>query len=223
MRKSILGAGVCALALILASVAIAAAFTQVANVAFTTTKAGKSTGITADIHSVFDRSKAPKAATKLTLSFPAGTKFNLSHVKACTLSDKQLTSGKSCPSASQVGTGSAVASPYPLPDAKAKVKAYVASKTEMVLIVTVTKPIKQTTVIHENVSGANLNVPVPTPKVDGFKVVLIGLKLNVPARGSGRKALITAGKCVAGKFTFKSHFKYADGSKTVVTSTSPCK
>ncbi len=221
-KKSVSIAGACTLVLVLAAVAVAAAFTQHATVAFTTTKAGKSTGITADIHSTFDRSKPPKAAKLLTLTFPAGTKFNLNRVKACTRSDKQLMGGKSCPSASQIGSGSAVASPYPLPDVNAKVKAFAAGKNRMILLITVTKPVKQVVVIHETTSGAALKVPVPTPKVAGFKVVLIGLKLKVPARGSGSKALITAGRCVAKQFVFNARFVYTDGSKADVKSTSPC-
>ncbi len=76
----------------------------------------------------------------------------------------------------------------------------------MILLITVTKPVKQVVVIHETTSGAALKVPVPTPKVAGFKVVLIGLKLKVPARGSGSKALITAGQCVAKQFVFNARF-----------------
>jgi hypothetical protein len=105
-KKTVSIAGACTLLLVLAAVAGAAAFTQHATLAFTTTKAGKSTGITADIHSTVDRSKPPKAAKLLTLTFPEGTRFNLNRVKACTRSDKQLTGGKSCPSASQIGSGS---------------------------------------------------------------------------------------------------------------------
>jgi hypothetical protein len=52
--------------------------------------------------------------------------------------------------------------------------------------------------------------------------VLIGLKLKVPARGSGSQALITAGKCVAKQFVFNARFVYTGGSKADVKSTSPC-
>jgi len=58
--------------------------------------------------------------------------------------------------------------------------------------------------------------------VAGFQVVLVSLKLNVPSRGSGKTALITAGKCTAHSFTVKSHFVYTDGSQADLQSSSPC-
>ena len=95
MRKWITIAAVAALSLVFAGVALAD-FTQAANVALTATHAGKSTGIKADIYSTTSPGEAPKAAKLLVITFPAGTKFALSRVKPCKLSDGQLTNGKSC-------------------------------------------------------------------------------------------------------------------------------
>lgn len=92
----------------------------------------------------------------------------------------------------------------------------------MVLVVKATSPIPQTLVIRATTSGAKLTIPVPTPTVAGFKVVLTSLKLNVSARGSGKAALITAGKCNAHSFLVKSHFVYTDGSRADLQSTSRC-
>ncbi len=222
MSKWITLAAAAALSLVFAGVALAD-FTQTSNVALTATHAGKSTGIKADIHSTTSPGQAPEAAKLLVITFPAGTRFNLGSVKPCKLSDGQLTTGKSCPSGSQIGTGSATASAYPLPQPiLAGVKAYAAGPKKMVLVVKATSPIPQTLVIRETTSGAKLTIPVPTPTVAGFQVVLVSLKLNVPARGSGKTALITAGKCTSHSFIAKSHFLYSDGTTADLQSSSPC-
>lgn len=223
MRKWITIAATAVLSLVLAGVALAD-FNQASNVSLTATHAGKSTGIKADIHSTTSPGEAPKAAKLVALAFPAGTKFSLSHVKPCTLSDGQLTAGKSCPGASRIGTGSATASAFPLPQPiLAGVKAYAAGPNKMVLVVKATSPVPQTLIIRVTTSGAKLTIPLPSPTVAGFKVVLVSLKLNVSARGSGTTALITAGKCNAGSFTVKSHFAYTDGSQADLQSSSPCR
>jgi hypothetical protein len=222
MRKWITIAAVAALSLTFAGIALAD-FTQASNISLTAKHAAKSTGIKADIYSTTSAGEAPKAAKLLVLTFPAGTKFNLGRVKPCKLSDAQLTNGTSCPAKSQIGTGSATASAYPLPQPiLAGVKAYAAGPTKMVLVVKATSPIPQTIVIHETTSGSKLKIPVPSPTVAGIQVVLVSLKLNVPARGSGKTALITAGKCSAHSFVIKSHFMYTDGSTADLQSTSPC-
>jgi hypothetical protein len=222
MRKLTVTVAVVVASLAFAGAALAA-FTQVSNITLTTTKAGHSTGIVADIHSTSDTPQALKAATLLVVKFPAGTKFQLGLVKPCKLSDQQLMSGTSCPAKSKVGSGSAQASAYPLPQAiTAGVKAFAAGPHSMVLVVHATQPIPQTLIIHETVSGSKLSIPVPTPTVAGVKVVLTSLQLSVPARGSGRSALITAGKCTAHNFVVNSHFVYDDGSTMDLQSSSPC-
>ena len=222
MRKWITIAIAVVLSLVLTGVALAD-FTQTSNVVLTATHAGKSTGIKADIHSTTSPGEAPKAAKLLVIKFPAATKFDLAQVKPCKLSDAQLTAGKACASKSLIGTGSATASAFPLPQPiLAGVKAYVAGPTSMVFVVKATSPIPQTLIIHAKTSGAKLTIPVPSPTVAGFHVVLVSLKLNVPTRGSGKTALITAGKCTAQRFVVKSTFVYADGSQADLQSSSPC-
>jgi hypothetical protein len=61
-----------------------------------------------------------------------------------------------------------------------------------------------------------------SPGFPGVTVVLVALKLNVPALGSGGSALITAGKCQAHEFVVKSHFLYADHSTLDLQSSSRC-
>jgi len=222
MRKWITITAVAALSLIFAGIALAD-FTQSSNIALTASHPAKSTGIKADIYSTTSPGEAPKAAKLLVITLPAGTKLNLGSVKPCTLSDAKLMAGKACPAASRIGSGSATASAYPLPQPiLAGVKAYAAGRNKMVLVVTATSPIPQTLVIRETTSGSKLTIPVPTPTVAGFQVVLVSLKLNVPARGTGKTALITAGKCSAHSFIVKSHFVYTDGTTADLQSTSPC-
>jgi hypothetical protein len=194
MRKLMAITAAAVLSLVLAGVALAD-FSQSSNIVLTAAHAGKSTGIKADIHSTTSPGEAPKAAKLLVITFPAGTKFALSNAKPCKLSDSQLTAGMSCPSASRIGTGSATASAFPLP---------------------------QTLVIRATTSGPKLTIPVPSPTVAGSRVVLVSLKLNVPARGSGKTALVTAGKCSAHSFVVKSHFVYTDGTQVDLQSSSPC-
>ncbi len=227
MRKWAITAVVAGLALALAGVALAtASFSQVANITLTAKKAGQSSGIKADVHSTDPAApgQKPKAAKNLVITFPAGTKFNFGRVKACTLSDKQLTTvgGPTCPSSSKVGTGSAIANAKPLPfgTVHAQVTSYV--RNSKTVILHVTTPIAPPQVIIETVSGTKLTIPVPVQKINGVAIVLSSLKLNIPALGSGSRALITAGKCVSKKFVVKTHFSYVDNSKLDVTSTSPC-
>ena len=112
-----------------------------ANIVLTAAHAGKSTGIKADIRSTTSPGEAPKAAKLLVITFPAGTKFALSTVKPCKLSDGQLTAGKSCTAKSLIGTGSATASAFPLPQPiLAGVKAYAAGPNKMVIVVKATSP-----------------------------------------------------------------------------------
>lgn len=222
MRKLTITAAVAVASLVFAAVAIAA-FNQVSNVKFTTTKAGHSTGIAADIHSTSDTPQELKAAKLVVLQFPAGTKFRFGLVKACKLSDQQLAAGKACPGNSKVGSGSATASAYPLPQTiTAGVKAFASGPHSMVLVVKATQPIPQTLVIRASANGSKLTIPVPTPSVAGVNVVLTALHLSVPARGSARSALITAGRCTAKSFTVTSHFSYSDGTTLDVPSSSPC-
>ena len=235
MRKWLLAAAVAVLALALASGA-GANFTQTSDVTLTGHHAGRSTGITSDVNAS-DRTapgQKPKAARQLTITFPAGTQFSLktSLVTTCTLTDKQLTTafGPSCPRQSQIGTGTAEANASPLAQAvTARVRAYVAASHEILVVIKPTSlPGAPTIVIRATVSGATLTILFPRlilgkgAGFPGVTVVLVGLKLNVPAVGSGKSALITAGRCTAHAFVVTSQFVYADHSVLDLRSSSRC-
>ncbi len=227
MRKWALVLVAAVLTLALAGVAVATSqFKQVANITFTADKAGQSTGIKADVHSTDPGAlgQKPKAATQLVVTFPAGTKFNFGKVHPCTLSDKQLTQTNStgCPASSKVGSGTAVANvkPTPLGLINAKVTAF--ARNSKTVILWVTSKVATPQVIILSVSGTSFSIPVPVQKLGSVPIVLTSLKLNIPASGSGRSALITAGKCVAKQFVVKTRFTYVDHTSLDVTSTSAC-
>lgn len=223
MRRFLAVAVVASLSLTLTGVALAA-FTQTSRITLTAHKAGKTTGIKANVFSSDPSATQPKAAKLLVVTFPSKTKFNLGTVSACKLSDAKLAAGATCPSKSLIGSGSAVANAYPLAKSvPANVKAYVSGPNGMVMVATAhVLGATMRTIIHATASGSKLKIPVPTPVVSTIKVVLVSLKLNVPAKGSGKQALITAGKCSAHKFPVKSHFVYEDGSTFNTTSSSAC-
>jgi hypothetical protein len=235
-------AGAAALALVPASVAIAG-FHQDARVALTTHHAGDSSGISAQVRSADAAAPGakPKRATKLEIAFPARTHFNLSTPLAatCTLTDRQLTTpfGPSCPARSQVGSGSAQLNAMPIPPAPigAKVKAYVSGANSLLVLLFPDQKLLPGTppiIIHATVAGPRLTLPLPhvvygKGKGDyksfaGITAVIVSLKLNVPALGTGSKSLITAGSCHAGRFVVDSRFTYADRTKMLLTSRSTC-
>lgn len=241
MGKPTLTAGVTVLTLALASTAVAASappatFTQVANITLTTHTADQSTGINASIRSSDPAApgQKPKPASRLVITFPAHTKFNLNRATACTLSDKQLTTpfGPSCPHDTQIGTGSAVANASPLAaTVNASIKSYAARANQIIIVAKPSSkslPGASPIIIHATVSGSKLTIPIPHPhlgKAPGFagvELVIVSLTLNVPKHGTGHNALITAGRCTAHKFVVKEHFDYADRSRLDLKSLTSC-
>jgi hypothetical protein len=231
MRRWPITAAIAGLALALAGVALAS-FTQHSMITLSASKAGQSSGIKALLYSTTNPAgQAPWAAKSLTVTFPSGTKFSLGSVKACTLSASQLSSGKSCPSASKIGSGSASA--VPISNGKAtgvvsgSANAYVAGSNKMVLVVKSTVgSLTKIVVIPETTSGDTLSIRVPGLKVtlggSTFNVVLTKLQLTVPKHGTGRGALITAGKCTNDQFVVRTHFVYTNGKTKDIKSSSFC-
>lgn len=225
MRRLLISGAVGLLTLTLAGVALAQ-FSQTSTITLSAHRAGQSSGITAAVHSSDPSAPGgrPKAATLLVVTLPTATRFNLgtSLVKPCKLTDAQLeVLGSTCPASSQIGSGSAVANAAPtlLIPIDASVKAYVRNSRTVILhvVTSIAPPI----VIQATVSGPKLTIPIPT-KSSGISLVLTSLRLKLPALGAGRNALITAGRCVAHRFTVTSHFVYADHSTLELTSWSSC-
>jgi hypothetical protein len=234
MRRRLTAIVVILAALWLAGVALAA-FSQTAKITLTTRKPNQSTGIVVTVHSSDATAPGakPKSTTKLLIAFPAGTKFNLrtSLVKACRLTDKQLTTpfGPACPRKSQIGTGTAIANASPLQQTvNASIKAYVHSGGQIVLDVKPSLPGATPIILHANVSGARLTISIPQVILGrahgfaGITAVFVSLKLRVPALGNGRDSLIVSGRCTAHAFVVMSRFLYADHSGLDLRSASSC-
>ncbi len=212
-----------------------AAFGQTAGIALTTHRAGHSTGIAASIHSTDPTAPGakPKAAIRLVITFPAGTRFNLGTalVKPCRLTDKQLTTpfGRACPRDSQIGTGAAIANASPLQQAvNTRLKVYVGERRQIVLVVQPLLPGLTPIVIRATVSGPRLTLPIPRLALGrahgfaGVTAVFVSLTLHVPALGTGRNALIVAGRCTAHRFVVRSRFLYADRTHLELSGESRC-
>jgi len=239
MRKWILPAAVAALTLALAGVAIAK-FYQTSTITLTTHQAGVSSGLTLYVHSRDPSAlgSKPKRATKLVVDFPANTRFNLgtSLRSTCTLTDKQIQTpfGPSCPSGSQIGTGSAIVNAAPIRTAvNASVKAFVSGSNSFIILLFVNEnqlPGRPPIIIHATVSGSQLTLPLPhvvygkssAQKFAGVTGVIALLQLNIPSLGSGSDALITAGSCSTHGFVVTSHFTYANDTKAVLKSRTSC-
>jgi hypothetical protein len=240
MRKWILSGAVAVLSLALAGVALAA-FTQTASVKFTVGKPGKSTGISANLIATDTTNFVPQATKKLTIDFPAGTRFNLKtpKLKLCTRTDKQLRDqfGPKCPKSSYIASGTGAFSSYPIPSGltstpytiPTSVKAYL-GRGNIILVVrgTVVAYKSWIYVLHAKASASTLTIAVPRMirgrklPFKGVQVSLTTIKLTIPAIGSGSKALVTSGTCTAHKFVVTTHLLYYKGPKLTIKSTSPC-
>ncbi len=220
--------------LLAAGVALAA-FRQTASIRLTTDRAGRSTGIVGSIHSTDPTAPGaqPKATTRLVLAFPAGTRFNLGTalVKPCRLTDRQLTTpfGPACPHGSEIGTGGATANASPLQQAvHTSLKAYVSERHQIILVLRPLLPGLAPIVMRATASGPRLTIPIPhlaLGRAHGFAgvtAVFVSLTLHVPARGTGRDALIVAGRCQAHHFMVTWRFLYADRTRLELSGVSPC-
>ncbi len=221
-------------ALWLAAVALGA-FRQTAIITLTTHTAGRSTGIVAVLHSSDPTAPGakPRSTTRLAITFPRGTTFNLrtSLVATCHLTDKQLTTpfGPACPAQSQIGSGTAQANASPLQQAvNAGVKAYVHSADQILLDLTPSLPGATPIIIHATVSGSTLTMAIPQVvlgKAHGFAgitAVLVSLTLRIPSLGHRHNALVLAGRCTAHRFVVTSRFVYTDRSRLTLRRASPC-
>ncbi len=240
MRKWILSGAVAVLSLALAGVALAT-FNQTASVKFTTGKAGRSTGISANLIATDTSNPVPQSTKKVTIDFPAGTRFNLKTPKleVCTRTDKQLQNqfGPKCPKGSFIADGTGAFSTFPIPEKAidptyqipTTVMAYL-GKGNILLIVrpTIVAYKSWVYVLHARVSGSTLTVAVPKmirgrlKPFAGVRIALTTFKLTTPAIGSGSEALVRSGRCAAHKFVVTSHFLYYTGPKETVKTASPC-
>lgn len=224
-RIHLIGALVGVFALALSAVAVASPqFTQSATVKLTTKKAGKSTGVLAKLKATDEGEPGgkPKAAKRIVIKLPRGTRVNTRAAKQCNLSDQQVLEGK-CPRRSLIGKGQAKANVAPLiPTTTEDVKAY-ASRRGLVLLLTDNEADPapaQAIVLHARVTKRGkviVNVPELQP-LPGVFAVLTDFRLRTKpvsrGRGSRRINMITTPRrCKPRRgWVTTTVFTYADGS-----------
>ncbi|HET9104470.1 MAG TPA: hypothetical protein VFN55_14035 [Solirubrobacteraceae bacterium] len=225
------------LPLVLVSAA-AASLIQVADVTLTADRAGQTTGVVA-VFSARDPSapgEKPAAIRRLVITFPAGTRFHFaaSKVVTCRRPNAVLRDqfAPGCPPVSRIGTGTATANAAPITSSlKASVHAYAGPGEQIILVLRPTLPAfaSQIIVIRATVRRSVLTIPVPAVVLGrskgfaGVSAVLTSLRLTVPARGSGRSALVTAGRCNAHRFTVRTRLEYAGHVTLEQVSTTACR
>lgn len=226
MRKiNIIGVLVGVLALAFAAVAAASPqFTQSAKVKLTKAKAGKSTGVLAKLRATDEGEPGgkPKAASRIVIKLPRGTRVNTRAARQCNLSDQQVLEGK-CPRRSLIGRGRAKANVWPLiPSTTEDVKAY-ASKRGIVLLLTDNEADPnpaQALVLHARVTKRGritVNVPELQPLPGQFAVLTdFALRTKPVSKGRGKRArhlITTPRRCNKRRgWVTTTIFNYADGS-----------
>ena len=178
-------------------------FTQTANITLTATKAGKPSGLKASLLSADPGAVQPQGLKTLTITLPAGTKFNFKSkaLKQCTASEVEIkaTLGSACSAKSKIGSGSAIANGAPvLPTIPENAVAF-AGANQIIFLLTPAHPgAGQVLVLYGKVSQNKVTTAVPVINAGGLNVVITALELSVKTIGSGKQAFITAGKCTAG-------------------------
>lgn len=257
MRKTLCALIVAVVMAIPAGIGLAtASFRQSATVALTddhagAARAGASVGLNVKLVATDAGAPGgkPKAAKRVVIAFPGGTRFNLrtSVGRVCSLTDAQIKKpfGPTCPVASQIGRGAALLNTNPMgvvltqvkaplvATVRANVHAYVHAGNRMIIVLYLNMndlPGAAPIILHGHASGHSLTVDIPRliygkskkPKFAGVTAAIVSLKLTAQPTGSGSHALVRAGTCDQGKYVVTSHFTYFDGSPLVVRSTSRC-
>lgn len=218
MHKYLIGAVIGALAIAALGVGLAAAATKggvTFETKYTSTKPGTSTGFRTRIKGApRDAQNRLEAATKVTVRFHPGTKFNTSvpaNCKRATLVD----TGK-CSSRSRVGTGKAeaVSGLAAIDPVKENIVAY-NTRNGILFYLTPGSPGGQTLVLPGRISGRTLTTTVPPFPVPGNPkgAVLTKFNLDIKAkskgRGSNRKDYVRTPTTCAGRWTNSATFAYS--------------
>jgi hypothetical protein len=206
-------------------------FTQSAKVNLTSKKTGKSVGVKAALRATDpgEEGGKPKAAKKIVIKLPKGTRIDKRAVAQCNLADEDVIAGK-CKRKSLIGTGKAKANVAPLIATTTEdVKAY-ASRQGLVLLLTDNErdpAPAQTIVLRAKATKKGVikvNVPELQP-LPGVFAVLTDFSLKTKPKGKGkgkkRKNFITSPqKCNTRKgWVSTVTFTYVDGSKKDVRKT----
>jgi hypothetical protein len=234
-RAAAVAAGAIAIAVPATAVA-SALFTQEATVKLTTSKAGKSTGLSASLHAADPGNPGgkPKALTRLTLKLPSGTRVDGRGVKQCNgLTNAQILTG-GCPDGSKIGSGTAMANGYPLiPTTTEDIAAY-ATKGGVLFALTDNaadpRP-AQTLVLRTRLSSRGVLKatvpPLPLP-IPGQFAVLTDFDVKIGKRsrivGGKRRIFVRTPKlCTHRGWTTTTSFRYADGTKATRKTKQSCR
>jgi hypothetical protein len=239
-KMHLIGVLVGALALAVSAVAVASPqFKQTASLKYTTKKAQKPAGVSAELHATDPGAQPPGAqpgVSTLKINFK-GSKANTKVGTVCKLPKDQA---ESCPGESKVGEGTASANLVGTNTAtgqktvvrglKQTATAYQATGGFYFVVKGTTLP--TTAILKAGLSSKgvlSVNVLRDLPVLPGGnKIVLTDFTISIEkvttGKGKKRKALITTPKCPKSKkFTTVASFKYEDGTSKKVTSKQKCK
>jgi hypothetical protein len=239
-KVHLIGALVGALVLALAAVAVASPqFKQTASLKYTTKKAQKPAGVSAELHAT-DPGAVPAGAQPgvrtLKINFK-GSKANTKVGTLCKLPKDQADRckantkvGQGTASANLVGTNPTTGQPNVVVGLAQTVAAYQTTGGFYFVVKGVDLPsiaILKATLSKTGVLGVNVERDLP-PLPGGNKIVLtdfeVAIKKVTTGRGSKQKALITTPKCPRSKkFSVVAAFKYSDGTAKTVTSKQACR
>jgi hypothetical protein len=192
-----------------------------------TQKPGKPTGL--NFHVLYkhpdDPERKPPAVTAAVFELPKGMRIDDSAVPQCKASDADFRrDGRgACPAETRVGQGKLTAMTG-LPGADPVSADIVAfnGDGEIIEVVFVENTNAVAGMDRLTIEGSRLVAhPPATPggPPDG-RTVVREIKLQLPRRGG---YVTTPPGCVHGSWTARARYEFADGGKTVVKSTSPCK
>jgi hypothetical protein len=236
LRKTLIGALACALALAVGGVAIGATNSGVTfDQTFSTKRPLASTGFKTNINSegTKDATGKPRATRKVIVKFPSGFKFNTKVLPTCTKAKLQSSGPSGCPSKSKVGTGSAssVTGLSAIDPVDLDVTAFNANNAILFYIKSKPGEPAATLVIEGKIRRTTLTTTVPKlPQPTPFgEAILTEFNINVKAftkgRGSGAQFFAMTGKCPSSrKWTTTYTNVYDDGRGNVtVKDTASCR
>lgn len=241
-RTHLIGALVGVLALVLAAVAAASPqFRQTAELKYSTGKAQRPAGVSAELHATDPGAQPPGAqpavrTLRITL---VGARANARVGSLCRLARDQA---ESCPARTRVGTGEATANLVGTDTATGQPKVVQGLPQTVVAFQTtggfyfvvkgVTLP--TTAILKARLSRfgvLSLNVERDLPTIPGGnKIVLTDFQVKIDrvtrgrGRGARRRALITTPRCGnSRRFRIVSAFTYTDGTSKKITSRQRCR
>jgi len=243
-KKTRLGVAVGGLVLAFAAVAVASpGLVQVADIKLTTSKPGKSTGVSAVLSHTDPGAQPPgniPASVQFVIKLPAGTRTDTRAAPQCNLTETEI-SNNECPANTVVGKGSVKANVVYGPqgpieqDIPGTATAYNRRGALALRVVTDATPTapSQTVPIITPLSKKGVltvNVPQLHPGGAQSKVILTEVRLTINKKsktvGTGRKRkkiyLIRSPKTCNGTWTTNTHDEYDDGDSRDVQATQPC-